>query len=291
MASAFDRFDFQHEQFIWPVWEAGYIWSSEVRDKQGYERPPFLIAEPAESEWRWTYPLQNKRSIFKDLVLVSMTSPEEIQQFANKHGNLSKGALLIPHSKVLQRFPYGVSLETWQHEIAAVSWADKILEMVNASVLGNVSEAQRDLKGVVAWDRKNNLVEVTMPFGIRRLRVDRYPELATASARNLRLPALIAMRDYINDKLIEHRVVPRLLYDPEGQNLAPRLTPEFLVGAIWFQLYQCAIGEIRYKRCPECGDWEDVGPDSSHRSDWRMHPGCANKRRQREYYQRVKGAQ
>jgi len=103
------------------------------------------------------------------------------------------------------------------------------------------------------------------------------PTTDKAAANGLIRAALV---DMVNANL--RALCSPALVDSEG---AVRLTvqPSNLLGAMWLQLARAIEGKREYLRCEECGDWFDVGSDSS-RSDRRT---CSDRCRQRKYRRRV----
>lgn len=211
MALGKEYLDLQQLEFVWPVWEGGYAWTDHGKDKSGIERPPFLVPVPTESTWRLTTPLQDweaklkpvdKRRgspLFKEFARVS--SAEDMRRFADKHGNLARGVLVVNDSRVvLPQFPYGVSRQFWESEIAAVKWAEDLLDRLDDNT---------SLKSIVQWAANKRTVLVQMPFAMKSIRVDSSAELEKVRVGNRTTPATMALRDFINSKMLEHRCVPR----------------------------------------------------------------------------------
>ena len=93
------------------------------------------------------------------------------------------------------------------------------------------------------------------------------------------IPAQMVIQKLINKKLSvsEYPVTPKLLMD-KNNNLKQYLVPQNLLSAMWFQFFQAASGERKFKKCEICHKWEDV---TEKRSSWSMHPNCAARVRMR----------
>ncbi len=136
--------------------------------------------------------------------------------------------------------------------------------------------------GYYLADKSGNLAKLAFPYEKGLLADDTHhkAEVFKRFKRNdLLLPARYLIQIRINDKLNELKVRPRLLLNEENE-LVPYIMPGDLLAAMWLQFYQTATGEKRYKRCEECGYWEDT---TDLRKNWSVHPKCANRRRQARF--------
>jgi hypothetical protein len=99
------------------------------------------------------------------------------------------------------------------------------------------------------------------------------------------LAGSIVLDTIINAKLRSHSPETMVVLNDDNQQVSYQM-PNSLIGAMWLQLLHAAIGEKHYKRCRDCGYWEDA---TGFRSDWKGHELCAIARRQRKYYYSDKG--
>jgi translation initiation factor 2 beta subunit (eIF-2beta)/eIF-5 len=51
---------------------------------------------------------------------------------------------------------------------------------------------------------------------------------------------------------------------------------------MWFQLTRALDGNLRLRRCPICGQWEDM-EKGKHRESWTKHKQCANNEAVKRY--------
>ncbi|MHB8895294.1 MAG: hypothetical protein ACYC99_08995 [Candidatus Geothermincolia bacterium] len=258
-----------------------------------FEQPPFLIPMLGDGEWRLTRPVDCNTPLFNELEKVD--GQEQMKTFADTYGNLAKGVVLGPSDT------RGVSLDTWTQELASIKWVVKAMESFHALEAdggsnGERREARQFLDSMTHWEQydpttgrrkhSEDVVQVRMPHGFRTYRFERSPgQLHNDAARKSHLPMRLALRDVINEKINEHEVHPRLLYDEEHDRMISRIYPTSLVGAVWMQLLKWTVGEQACKRCVLCGEWVNV---TGKRASWTGHAECHDAKRQRDYQNKKK---
>ncbi len=64
----------------------------------------------------------------------------------------------------------------------------------------------------------------------------------------------------INEKLKEHNVTSRLLWDSRHTRLGLHIVPRSLIGRIWLQFARAIDGNRAFRRCQDCRKWFEVTP-------------------------------
>jgi len=89
--------------------------------------------------------------------------------------------------------------------------------------------------------------------------------------QDLIMAARVALAISLDENLVKF-TCGKVLFDTYGKkDLMLRVVPNSLVGAIWWELARLVTGELRFKQCEVCGQWEDL---TGRRADWRMHSKC-----------------
>ncbi len=73
-------------------------------------------------------------------------------------------------------------------------------------------------------------------------------------------PAMHYIQRQINEKLKEHNVTSRLLWDSRHTRLGLHIVPRSLIGRIWLQFARAIDGNRAFRRCQDCRKWFEVTP-------------------------------
>lgn len=71
-----------------------------------------------------------------------------------------------------------------------------------------------------------------------------------------------------------------VVYNPKETKLEQGFKTDTLLGLIWHQFFHYVTGERKLKRCPICGQWQDV---TGRKSSWNAHKLCSGKERKRKW--------
>jgi hypothetical protein len=95
------------------------------------------------------------------------------------------------------------------------------------------------------------------------------------------------LQSAVNEKLVKHAVVARLLFDARdktGKTFTVHVVPKTLIGCLWLQFAKALEGRF-YRQCDNDHLWFEVGGSRTSRSDRRFcNPTCkaAFHRKERE---------
>lgn len=189
------------------------------------------------------------------------------------------------------------SFNLWRSEIHKLKWTVQLWNWLR-------EDNEELLKRVFYWPYKNALPSYVLTDEEVLRQYATAEEIAKASEKDtfeaeigrLSDPILLVLigegdllsaaksllQSSINAKLAGN-VFPRLLQKKD--ELVPYLVPRNLLSALWLEFYLAASGQTRFRRCIECGKWEDV---TNRSKNWRMHKGCATRKRMRDYRARIK---
>ncbi len=276
-------------EFVWPVARQGYEWITLSRPTPPIRGEPsqtrFLVERDTKTPRTIVQaPLRNFSGLFRTFADTD-ASEEGVVEFARTHGRLRNPPIV-------------------DSPVPGDSWWIWISEILTMRHLIGMWEATRSgdgqgLSDLIAWENDpvscviyrgweqaaKNLLDGNAPWLLR-------PEviaaenmnpglLASFSPYDLIRPALYRVQRVVNEKLREHRVVGKMLWDQQQTRLSLYFHPGTLIGALWVQFAQAIDGDRRYGCCQECGRWFDLTTDR--RADAKY---CSGACRSKAYRQR-----
>ncbi len=315
--------EIEREKFTWRVAKGHYWAEGKVITVfiAGEPKPPFLI--PARGGEEEREPLKLNPALF--LEFASLETPDQILRFADRYGMLTEGEVTLnlkagydreetldelvhlPKDERLSRnlqgylfgeFVNAESLDFWKRESRKMRCFAALYEAAQTYNPRDIRTVKRIENLIVHYPREK-VFSVVFPddeVPVERFLISGIEE-PEAYKRMVDGGPLVRAREFmarmVNEKLSVYNLhhpshmaaVPQAYVDEEG-NVGSYLEPSTLLCAMWIQALRALVGETRYKRCLECGMWEDV---TDRRVNWRMHPACATKRRMREMRERRKG--
>ena len=214
-------------------------------------------------------PLVEHTGLFRQFSATS-TNEEGVLAFANKFGFLGSATRAVTPSDE-SGLVYGEKLDEWQVAIDAIR---PMVSLWNATKIGE--KGRRELARRIHWNACS--VRYEDEHGGHELIIsDRHhPELFERFPEgDLAGPAMYLIQGRVNQALAEHRVGPKLLWDPTEGAFVVRLSAQNLVGALWLQFTRAIEGDKNYKQCLNCRDWIEVGGNRTARSDKKFcSPTC-----------------
>ena len=195
---------------------------------------------------------------------------DDITEFVRKFGVLlNKHSLLVPDGAVPQPAQYGEPLSFWEDETRA---------MRNAVDVFDALDKPRRLSEWIRLDSPTGDPHRVLFCRGEEGEVPRFAEIANDTFRTSLLgyivgqPPDIALRragqffvqQEINSRL-EKTAAPKLLYDPESDQLELRLMPTNLLGALWLQFARSVEASKNYRRCRVCTQWFEVSVEGKRR--------------------------
>jgi hypothetical protein len=99
--------------------------------------------------------------------------------------------------------------------------------------------------------------------------------ILAAAKKDVFTPSRAMVADLVNAGLRD--VLPALVLTRSGE-LEPRLRPKSLISAIWYQVYELAVGRKVLRRCEICGKRMDV---TDRHANKRVHDRCSKRERMR----------
>jgi hypothetical protein len=128
--------------------------------------------------------------------------------------------------------------------------------------LGNVKRCDRaGLQKFIHWKKDEGVVYKSNPGGFRviaskHIRSEIFSRFQVGDSV---APSWSLIQQITNEKLAEHRVHARLLWDSRYTALALHIVPESLVGCLWLQFCQAIEGDKKYRQCENCRTWFEIG--------------------------------
>ena len=77
--------------------------------------------------------------------------------------------------------------------------------------------------------------------------------------KNLKQITRCYLQITVNEKLAQHQVDVRLLWDPKFGQLGLCMVPGNLIGFLWLQFAKAIEGSIAHRQCEGCGKWFALG--------------------------------
>ena len=215
-------------------------------------------------------PLHEELAAFQAFADLDPTR-DNVASFVRKFGVLlHKHSLLVPDVVSPQPAPHGEPLLFWEEETRA---------MRNAVDVFDALDKPRRLSEWIRLDSPTGDPHRVLLFcrGEEGER-ERFAEIASATSRTSLLgyilgqPRDVALRragqffvqQEINSRL-EECAAPKLLYNPESDQLELRITPTNLLGALWLQFARAVEASKTYRRCRVCTQWFEVSVEGKRR--------------------------
>jgi hypothetical protein len=244
-------------------WTRASLWQAPwLRTEAPAEEGVFLTERAGgRAEGKQYDPLRDRKyaGLFRQFADVPPTR-EGVQAFANQYGLLGCGPLLL---LAPGRVRQGETLDTWQAEITAMH---RVLTLWNLLERGN----EEGLRRYIRWEKDGKVVyesqskEWTLDgFSFRSPDVVQPALTFIALEVNKRLSPSVVMEPEQEPPTC--RVTPSLAL-LTGNRLQIRITPDNLLGALWWQCAQAIDGHRSYRRCDQCGTWFEVAPQAEKRN-------------------------
>jgi hypothetical protein len=275
-------------EFHWRVPAAGYRWMK-GRSAPGEQRQPtrkFLIADVPTAELTHVSeynPLREFNGLFQTFAQTEV-SEAGVSTFANKYGCLGGAAgARIETTDGNKNLTYGEPLHNWAFEILTMRRMIALWELA-------IRRDRLGLSRFIQWKAEQGVLYESHPH---------LPPNAPASPPDRRITKVIAAQEIkpeifskfqsgdtlapawwylqhmVNDKLDEHSVRARLLWDSRHTKLGLHMVPESLIGCLWLQFAKAIEGERKYRQCDRCRAWFEIGGSRAARSDKKFcSPSC-----------------
>ena len=302
--------DFEQSAFTWFRADRGYYFDDKARledpkplmnqTPQKKSEPPYLLETLETTGFIRSRVIEQELALFLKFAEVQPTK-ENTLAFANEYGMLTPGkSLCTPKYSYLKgkKAPrkhgiailsekkddkrvygvvYGESLNFWKKELHDMALTVKVWEWVKNQDISALTE-------VIHWNKDGTGVNCKLDKAGGWLASNDYHQEVFARFRqgDILLPAKYLVQSRINKKLRQHTTRPRILLG-NNNRLEPYFMPESLIAAMWFQFFQAAVGETKFKRCLICGQWADV---TQKNRNWSKHPECANRERVRKNWEK-----
>lgn len=251
---------------------------------------PLYRPYPRRGEANGEVPLKAPQPLVRKFTALEAgnTDDEDVQKesilgFANEYGLLGEQVCLLTSDG------YPVSCDTlsfWINQIHAVQRVLRLWDLLcleiwhkegGASAPYRPTDEPKELRQLFVigddyvtykWqgqmgDRKGLLV----------IGSEKHPELLEQwqKKHDLVVAARVALAMLLDENLSEFTRGKVLFDTSRTEDLILRVVPNSLIGAVWWELARLVTGELRFKQCEVCGQWEDT---TSKRPDWRMHDAC-----------------
>lgn len=241
---------------------------------------PVAIGRPYQ-ERHVIHPLRKPRMDIHLIFARTLPTQEGISDFANAYGMLGCD---LSRKIAIEDPVTGKSLLYVAEDER--DWADEITDMADAVDLWKMV-SERNTVGLserVRWSDNG----VSVEWGERRGMIvasknsPRAYLLERLEPGDVVEPARLAAARIVNDRLSRgDRVPPRLLWNSDTHKCEYHVMPTGLIGAIWLDLMLAINGELRYRRCRECGDPFAVKPKGKAKTFCSNRCRVRNHRRQR----------
>jgi hypothetical protein len=227
---------------------------------------------------RLSKPLESADGLFRDFAQLEKNETA-IRTFANAYGLLGAGGGLVSlvkappfavssvatytriGQKQKQSFKIVPRAESWAFWTNQINAMHRVVELWDAV---RSLAPQRDLRRFVEWPDE---ASVRYHSG-SKARSDwmeewiaantHHPELlAKLQYPDLVQPAWHQLQRLVNRHLAEFASCPQLEWD--NGNLYVFIQPRSLIGAMWLQFALAVDGDRKYRVCPGCGRWFEVG--------------------------------
>jgi hypothetical protein len=270
---------------VWCVPEGGHHWCEArpiVDGRENETSARVLVPEPG--EWHRYAPLLDVPDLFRRFA--ELEFPEDVsvcednvRRFADQYGALGVGFLVtLPNGQAR----HGTDLATWYQERSLMHIAMKVWDALQAEDMPTLQRwftcttGEQFRMSIFSPDDHwpsivSTRLEPSIQFfsdqladelghlgGMGTDPADHWPDWPSSPVQW----GLSHLRRWVNQQLELH-TSPRLQYVPASPDKTPlqiAIIPKNLLGGLWLQFAQVVEGELRYKRCVECGTWFRVKP-------------------------------
>jgi len=268
--------------FRWPVAKDGYTWADLRTVGRGrHNTARVLVPADAFGPAKRLYdPFREESALFQEFAGLQVTETA-IQEFATRYGMLGGGAgISVADAK--SRLIQGETLEGWHLEIIIMRDLVRLWTLTRQGDSGS-------LKTYIHWRGENAVRYGSCGSDPEPARLPSWPELpisAWIASRQLRpdllerftpfdtlQPARWYLQSAVNQKLAEHAIAPRLLWNTGYSALGLHFVPNNLIGALWVQFAKAIEGSKRYQQCGYCRTWFEAGGNRTARADKKFCSG------------------
>jgi hypothetical protein len=269
--------------FRWRIPSTGYQWvrAKTAPGEQLQATDRFLIAEALPGELtnviEYT-PLQERNALFVTFAEVDLSEPA-IRSFANEFGWLGGDVavdILMDRRDDLTSVgvpvTIGEPLTKWTAEILSMRRMMSLwnsLKKPDLAPLGRFIHWKDD--DGVYYDSHPELPDNQVPAGrlrrwiaARQIKPDTFFRFQPG---DILAPAWSLLQQIVDEKLVQHGVYARLLWNAEHTSLSRRMVPNNLAGCIWLQFAGAIEGKKDYRQCRNCRKWFQIGGDRGARAD------------------------
>ncbi len=265
----------QPYEFEWRVPKDGYEWieGQDVNQKKGI----FLIERLTSGVgFRRRYkPIEDETGLFRHFAQVNPTR-DGILQFSNQHGSLGAGATelvdvpLATARRAVPRLPpaakdmdeskptglttAGENLLTWRKAVIDMRRAVEMFDAIKEN-------DTRYMAQFIRWHGPDNVVYEGRIGDRKLISVIDGPYSVQGSKfqyRDVRLPAIHFLQQFVNGQLEANPSIVRLLWD-QLDRPSVFVCPIGLLGAMWLQLSLAIDGDRNYRQCRSCSKWFEIG--------------------------------
>ena len=246
------------------------------------KQPPqwWLVPELGGDPYR---PLHEELAAFRTFGDLLDPTRDNIASFVGKFGVLlHKHSLLVPEGTIPQPSQFGEPLLLWEAETRGMRHAVEVFDALDEPQIlserisfdpptGDSHRALVYRRGEIVDDIASDQFRTSLLGYI----VGQPQDVA------LRRAGQFFVQQQINRRLEKH-AAPRLLFDPESDQLELRLMPTNLLGALWLQFARAVEASKAYRRCPVCTQWFEVSVEGKRRHS----TYCSNRCRVQAYRDR-----
>lgn len=226
---------------------------------------PFLVQCPSEA-MTTSNPLNE--ALFREFSETPQTQ-EGVSAFANKHGWLGLTKLMVspafpgdPESPQYPPVLLSERLSSWKSEIDAMY---HLVRVWDPPVPGRRSDQLERFEQKIQWihgeaiiyHRVSDYGEVHEVIASRDIRPGLFDSLR--GVKDLKQITRCYLQLKVNEKLAEHQVDVRLLWDRRFSQLGLCMVPGSLIGLLWLQFAKAIEGSVAHRQCEDCGKWFALG--------------------------------
>ena len=209
-------------------------------------------------------PLHEELAAFRTFADLDPTR-DNVASFVRKFGVLlheNSRSLLVPERASPKPSQFGEPLLLWEAETRAMRYA---LDVADAL------DQPRKLSEWVSLDPPTGDFSRAFFYREEEAGSERFSEIASDTFRTSLLGYIVGQpRDaalsragkfFVQQEInrhLERNAAPKLLYNPESDQLELRLMPTNLLGALWLQFARSVEASKTYRRCRVCKQWFEV---------------------------------
>lgn len=251
-------------------------------------------------------PIMDNQTLPALAMAQSLPTIEAMISFTNQFGLLTRGLLLN-----INENPYiGDSVHLWFHNrwiiknlLLLWEWISKkdIMHLRSLFIRRNLGRSVKNIYQFIMTD-EDILNELHYTNG-DALQKKTDLQLQISQTNNIPLnqlflenPFTVQSPSFSDSEIIStaykyliHQLKSRLeyfptqfdvIYNPQKNKLEQSFKTATLIGLIWYQFFHYVTGERKLKRCPYCGQWQDV---TGRKDSWKAHKLCSGKERKKNW--------